>query len=279
MMENNLLLAVNGTLMRGLELENNLKEAGATFIKESQTAKAYRLFSINDRYPAMIKDENGNNIAVEIYQISKEGLESVVSKEPPGLEVKEIILIDGEVVLGVMGKEDIIKGQKEITTFGGWRNYLNSIKENKMKKIFIYYSLSGNGEVVAQEMAKKGYDLRKVETKKGLPKVFFFAMMSGGFQAAINKKAKLKDFDNDISSYDEVVIGSPIWNARFAPAVNTALSLLDLKDKKVSFVFYSGSGEGKKALKRIQKEYSSASYVFLKQPKDNLTELEKLVNL
>lgn len=145
-----------------------------------------------------------------------------------------------------------------------------------MKKLFLYYSLTGNGEVVAQEMSKKGYELRKVETIKGLPKVFFFAMLSGGFQAGINKKAKLKEFDQDVSSFDEVVIGSPIWNARIAPAINTVLATVELNNKKLSFVFYSGSGEGKKALARIQKEYPEAKYVFLKQPKDYPEQLKKL---
>ncbi len=41
-------LAVNGTLMRGLELNKNLLEVGATFIKEATTETAYRLFSIGD---------------------------------------------------------------------------------------------------------------------------------------------------------------------------------------------------------------------------------------
>ena len=67
-----------------------------------------------------------------------------------------------------------------------------------MKKLFIYYSYTGNGEVVKQKMQEKGYDIRKVETLKNLPKSFFFAMMAGGFQAGIKKKAKLKEFDFDI---------------------------------------------------------------------------------
>ena len=116
-----------------------------------------------------------------------------------------------------------------------------------MKKLFIYYSYTGNGEVVKQKMQEKGYDIRKVETLKNLPKSFFFAMMAGGFQAGIKKKAKLKEFDFDISEYDEIVIGSPIWNGRFSSPINTVLSQLDLSNKKVTFVFYSGSGEGKKA--------------------------------
>lgn len=146
-----------------------------------------------------------------------------------------------------------------------------------MKKLLIYYSLSGNGDLVAEQYKEQGYDIRKVETVKGLPKVFFFAMLSGGFQAGINKKAKLKEFDYDISTYDEVVIGSPIWNGRFAPAINTILANLKINNQKLSFVFYAGSGEGKKALKRLQKEYPNSSYVFLKQPKQYPEELKKLV--
>ena len=146
-----------------------------------------------------------------------------------------------------------------------------------MKKLLIYYSLSGNGDLVAEQYKEQGYDIRKVETVKGLPKVFFFVMLSGGFQAGINKKAKLKEFDYDISNYDEVVIGSPIWNGRFAPAINTILANLKVENQKLSFVFYAGSGEGKKALKRLQKEYPHSSYVFLKQPKQYPEELNKLV--
>lgn len=40
------LLAVNGTLMRGLELNGNLIAAGATFVRESETAPTYRLWSM-----------------------------------------------------------------------------------------------------------------------------------------------------------------------------------------------------------------------------------------
>lgn len=276
MKQNNLVLAVNGTLMRGLELENNLKEVGAFFIKESKTEKAYRLYSINDKYPAMIKvASGGNTIDVELYAISDEGVKQVLAKEPPGLTIKEITLIDGASVLGVVGEDDIIKGQKEITSYGGWRNYIAK-RENNMKKLFIYYSYTGRGDIVTQKMQEKGYDIRKVETVKSLPKSFFWGMMVGGFQAGTKKKAALKEFDQDISNYEEIVIGSPIWNGAFTPAINSVLSLLDLSNKKLSFVFYSGSGEGKKAVKRINKEYPNTPYIFLKDPKKYPEELNKL---
>ena len=122
--KNSLILAVNGTLMRGLELENNLKAVSAIFIKESQTEKAYRLFSIDDKYPAMVKDAKGSAIDVELYEISEQGMQDVLSKEPEGLTIKEITLIDGSKVQGVVGLPFIIENRKEITKYGGWRNYL-----------------------------------------------------------------------------------------------------------------------------------------------------------
>ena len=48
-----MLLAVHGTLMRGLELNPNMLAAGGTFVREARTAACYRLWSIGERYPAM----------------------------------------------------------------------------------------------------------------------------------------------------------------------------------------------------------------------------------
>ena len=46
-----------------------------------------------------------------------------------------------------------------------------------MSKLFIYYSLTGSGEVVANAMKEKGYELRKVTEKKKMPKKFFFMIL------------------------------------------------------------------------------------------------------
>ena len=136
-MSEKVLLAVNGTLMRGLELENNLLEVGATFIKESKTEKGYRLYSINDKYPAMLKRKRGKAIAVEVYELTEEGMKQVLSKEPEGLTNEKIKLINGEEVYGVVGSEEIIKGQKDITDYKGWRKYLDSRRPIKKALPFI----------------------------------------------------------------------------------------------------------------------------------------------
>ncbi len=148
-----------------------------------------------------------------------------------------------------------------------------------MKSLFIYYSYTGNGDVVAQALSEKGIDLRKVIRKKRLPKSFFWGIMTGGFLAGMKHKDKLLNFDSNIDEYEHIILGSPIWNGRFSSPLNGVLSKLDLANKKVTFVFCAGSGEGKKALKRIQKEFKNADYVFLKEPKKYPEELKKLESI
>ena len=118
-------LAVNGTLMRGLELNRNLVEVGARFLCETTTAPVYRLFSIGDRHPAMIRVAMaGAAIAVEVWAVPPEGIAAILQREPPGLCIGKIRLADGRDVLGVLGEPLLCEGQREITSFGGWRAYL-----------------------------------------------------------------------------------------------------------------------------------------------------------
>lgn len=148
-----------------------------------------------------------------------------------------------------------------------------------MKKLLIYYSYSGNGELVADCLSKKGYEIRRVYEKKKMPKRFFFMILSGGFRAGMKQKGKLIDYDNNISEFDEIVIGSPIWNGRTPPAINSVLAETDLKDKKLTFVLYAGGGEAPKTVKRINKEYPQADIIILKEPKKYNEEIAKLANL
>ena len=118
--------AVNGTLMRGLELNVNLQKVGAIFVREEITASIYRLWSIADRHPAMLRvSENGQAIALEIWSTTPAALGEILLSEPAGLCIGKVVLADGQEVLGVLGEPFLCEGQKEITDYGGWRSYRN----------------------------------------------------------------------------------------------------------------------------------------------------------
>ena len=118
-------LAVNGTLMRGLELNGNLTSVGARFLREASTVPEYRLWSIGDRHPAMLRvREGGAAIALEVWSVPAAGLASILMNEPPGLCIGRVRLADGDEPLGVLGEPILCEGQREITKFGGWRAYV-----------------------------------------------------------------------------------------------------------------------------------------------------------
>lgn len=148
-----------------------------------------------------------------------------------------------------------------------------------MNRLFIYYSLSGNGDLVAETLEKQGYALRRVTPKKKPPKRFFWQIMAGGFAAGIGKKEPLCGYDADVKDFDEIAIGSPVWNARLSCPINTVLDKTDLKDKKLTFVLYSGSGAAPKAVETIGKRFPDAAIIHLREPKKDPDELNKLRQL
>jgi hypothetical protein len=124
------LLAVNGTLMRGLELNGNLLAVGATFVREATTEPTYRLWSIADRHPAMMRvQQGGRSIGLEVWAVPAAGLAQILLQEPPGLCIGKVRLLDGAEVLGVLGEPVLCEGQRDITEWGGWRRYVGGMRD------------------------------------------------------------------------------------------------------------------------------------------------------
>jgi gamma-glutamylcyclotransferase (GGCT)/AIG2-like uncharacterized protein YtfP len=122
------LLAVNGGLMRGMSSHQVMLDAGAVFLREDATEPAYRLWSIDDQFPAMLRvAEGGASIVVEVYELSTRGFTAVLQREPAGLSVAHVRLIGGEILLGVVAEQILCEHRREITEYGGWRAYRESL--------------------------------------------------------------------------------------------------------------------------------------------------------
>ena len=127
MSDDTTLLFVNGTLMRGLELHENL--AGAEFVQTARTTAMYRLYSIRDQHPGMYRTDDGSGVAVdgELYELPDPVLQRVVAGEPPGLYVGDVELEDGRLVPGVLYRRELLDAScVDISDYGGWRQYIAS---------------------------------------------------------------------------------------------------------------------------------------------------------
>ena len=101
----------------------------STFIREDRTMPEYRLYSINDVHPAMVRipanATNGVSVVVEIWCVPADGLGTLLEQEPPGLSIGEARLMDNSTVLGVIAEPALLVGMKDISIFdGNWREYI-----------------------------------------------------------------------------------------------------------------------------------------------------------
>ena len=71
--------------------------------------------------------KGGAAIALEVWQLTATGFVAILNREAVGLSVGKVELASGERVLGVIGEPVLCEEHKEITEFGGWRSYRESI--------------------------------------------------------------------------------------------------------------------------------------------------------
>ena len=122
-----------------------------------------------------------------------------------------------------------------------------------MNKYFIYYSATGNGDMIAEKLKDKGYTPVKIEMVKPIGKMNFFKILKYGGQAMSNKKAKIMPVDLHLENDDKVIIGSPIWNDRLSTPINTILAMYDFNKDTTMFILYPAGNGTKKSLIQIEK--------------------------
>ncbi|MFT5659943.1 MAG: hypothetical protein ACI9TV_000576 [Sulfurimonas sp.] len=123
-------VAVCGAHMSGLALNYQLVELHATLLKATKTAKGYRLFDIPDKVPArpgMIRDQKSAvSLELEVWSMPLENFGAFMMKIVSPLCIGSVILEDESVVYGFLCESDYLIGAKEITGYGGWREYLTT---------------------------------------------------------------------------------------------------------------------------------------------------------
>lgn len=122
-----------------------------------------------------------------------------------------------------------------------------------MKRIIVYYSLSGNTEEAVKAIAEKlECEILKIDTVKAMPKSFAARILVGGGQVAMNIIPEIKPIEKDLSVYDEIFIGTPIWNSKGVPAINAFLLNEDVCKKVTGLIITSGGGDIDKCVKALE---------------------------
>lgn len=123
-----------------------------------------------------------------------------------------------------------------------------------MEKAVVFYSLSGNTQAAAKEIAEGiGADLIELKLVKPFPTEKSKQLALGGMQAMFGMKPAIQELSKNIKEYDVLILGTPIWAGTIAAPVHSFLNKYQVLDKIVAVFTFSGGGDNKRCIAKLSK--------------------------
>lgn len=126
-------LVVVGAHLTGMPLNGELLALGATMISTARTAPSYKLYALAGTVPPkpglLRVADDGTSIAVELWALTPAAFGLFVSRIPAPLGIGTLQLDDGSTAKGFLVEAVAIDGARDISDFGGWRNYIASLTQ------------------------------------------------------------------------------------------------------------------------------------------------------
>jgi len=121
-------LVVAGAHLSGMVLNHELLGLNARLVAATTTSPEYRLFALSTTppKPGLVHTPfyAGSGIAVELWSLSPENFGRFVAKLPAPMGIGRVTLADGSVHPGFLCEAFALEGAADITSYGGWRNFI-----------------------------------------------------------------------------------------------------------------------------------------------------------
>jgi len=126
-------IAVVGAHLTGMPLNSELKSFGARFLERTTTTADYRLFLLSGTTPAKpgllrVGVDAGVAVDVEIWTMPAEQFGRFVASIPAPLSIGTLTISDGRDVKGFLVEAEATRDARDISAFGGWRNFMEQMK-------------------------------------------------------------------------------------------------------------------------------------------------------
>ena len=125
--ERDRLVDMVGNEQEGLPLNGELTRLGARFLRATQTAPFYRLYALAGGPPArpgLVRSPDGARIDLETWALPRSRFGDFIEGVPQPLGIGTVTLATDETVKGFICEPAGLDGARDVTEYGGWRNYL-----------------------------------------------------------------------------------------------------------------------------------------------------------
>lgn len=101
-------------------------------------------------------------------------------------------------------------------------------------KIIVYFSYTGHTKMIAESIQKKlQCDILEIKPEKAYSRDYELVVSEEQNNSSSNKTPEIENINIDLSKYDEIIIGTPVWWYTIAPVIRTFLKQNDLSNKKI----------------------------------------------
>ncbi|MCK4648563.1 flavodoxin domain-containing protein, partial [bacterium] len=126
-----------------------------------------------------------------------------------------------------------------------------------MKILIVYYSKTGKTKEIAHSIANELADgnevkLRRIKMKD--EKNLLTTYLLDTKKAIRREKPEIEVIDYGHKEYDLILLGTPVWSTKPAPAINTYLGRSDFKNKRVALFATLRMMGGEKVIRILTEE-------------------------
>lgn len=103
-----------------------------------------------------------------------------------------------------------------------------------MPKLIVYFSYTGNTRMIANKIRDKlNCDILEIKTVIPYSSDYETVVNDEQNSESSTKLPDILDIELDLNKYDEIILGTPVWWYRSAPAIRTFLTKNNLSNKVI----------------------------------------------
>lgn len=131
-----------------------------------------------------------------------------------------------------------------------------------MKTLIVYHSFTGVTRTIAEHL-RAACDGDLIEVRPQHPYSKLTAYPLGGYRARGGKADPVEPASIDVSAYDLVVLGTPVWAGRPTPVTNGAVQALVKAEGKSAVLFATCGASPGETLPRLREALEAKGVIVL----------------
>lgn len=102
------------------------------------------------------------------------------------------------------------------------------------KKLVVFYTYTGHTKYIAEMIKEKlNCDILEIKTVKPYSKDYDLVVEEYQNNESVKETPRIEEIGIDLSKYNEIIIGSPVWWYTITPPIRTFLKENDLSGKTI----------------------------------------------